>query len=188
MKIAVAGQRSALQATFAIAREQRDLEERALPRDHVPIVGVSTSNATFLPLEGKRPSDAPVFRPGKAKREGHSAGCEQTWAGRSWPHRTSSAFPATGCRSRSCWASRRADGIPASKLEKLSDEARKKGVLFFERKAWLNKQDAVAYFRQGGRPLVVLVRHTPPLINNIGYQRRVAPARNHRGSSFDEFY
>ena len=93
-----------------------------------------------------------VFRPGKAKREGHSAGCKQTWAGRSWQHRTSSAFPATGCRSRSCWASRRADGIPVSKLEKLSDEARKKGVLFFEREAWLNKQDCVAYFRRGGSP------------------------------------
>lgn len=36
-----------------------------------------------------------------------------------------------------------------SKLEKLSDEVRKKGALFFEREAWLNKQDAVAYFRRG---------------------------------------
>lgn len=32
--------------------------------------------------------------------------------------------------------------------KKLSDEARKKGALFFERKGWLNKQDAAAYFRQ----------------------------------------
>lgn len=113
------------------------------------IVGVSAPNATFWPWEGKRTSVALVFRPGKAKREGRSASCVQTWVGQSWPYRTSSAFPATGCSSRSCWANRRTDGIPASKLEKLSDEARKKGALFFERKAWLNKQDAVAYFRGG---------------------------------------